>query len=91
MSGGHFSYHQYHIADIADEIEKIIKNNHKKDEYGYSKNFSKKIINEFKKGVVLLRQAEIYAHEIDWLVCDDTGEDSFMENLKEKLEKLKCM
>jgi uncharacterized protein (UPF0248 family) len=46
------------------------------------------VIEEFKKGLLLLRQAQIYAHRIDWLVSGDDGEESFLRRLKEDLEKL---
>jgi len=46
------------------------------------------VIEEFKKGVELLRKAQIYAHRIDWLVSGDDGEESFLRRLKEDLEGL---
>lgn len=46
------------------------------------------VIEEFKKGVELLRKAQIYAHRIDWLVSGDEGEESFLRRLKEDLEGL---
>jgi len=88
MSGGHFDYRQYNMEIIADEIEGIVRNNHKKDEWGYSYDFSEETIDEFKKGVKLLRKAYVYAQRIDWLVSADDGEDSFHERLKAELEKL---
>jgi hypothetical protein len=47
------------------------------------------VIEEFKKGVELLKQAEVYAHRIDWLVSGDDGEESFLKRLKEDLNKNK--
>jgi hypothetical protein len=46
------------------------------------------IIEEFKKGVDMLRKAQIYAQRIDWLISGDDGEESFRERLKEDLDKL---
>ena len=51
--------------------------------------FSPATIREFKRGVLLLRKAAIYAQRIDWLLSDDDGEDSFHECLKEELDALK--
>jgi hypothetical protein len=82
MSGGHFDYGQWHITEIAEEIEEIIIKNEENDRY------PKDIIQEFKKGVDALRKAHVYAQRIDWLVSGDDGEDSFRERLKEDLEKL---
>jgi hypothetical protein len=46
------------------------------------------IIEEFKKGVDMLRKAQIYAQRIDWLISGDDGEESFRERLKEDLDGL---
>lgn len=50
--------------------------------------FSEETLAEFKKAVHILKQAEIYAQRIDWLLSGDDGEESFHERLKEELEKL---
>ena len=92
MSGGHFQYKQWEIGNIADEVEQLILDNdsEEKDEWGDRKgyHFSPETIEEFKKGLVLLRQAYVYAQRIDWLVSADDGEDSFHNRLKFELEKL---
>ena len=92
MSGGHFQYKQWEIGNIADEVEQLILTNdsEKKDEWGDRKgyHYSPETIEEFKKGLVLLRQAHVYAQRIDWLVSGDDGEDSFHRRLKNDLEKL---
>lgn len=46
------------------------------------------VIEEFKKGVEILRKAQVYAQRIDWLVSGDDGEDSFRTRLKEELDQL---
>ena len=88
MSGGHFDYQQYAINDIADDIDKLIKKNHKKDEFGYSYDFSDTTIQEFKNAQNILRKAVVYAQRIDWLVSGDDSEDTFHKRLKDELEKL---
>lgn len=113
MSGGHFDYQQYHIEDIAcqiedyvyghgipeEEIEFYIEDHYLTDEdiqFVRSNkhtlinkyNFSEETINEFKKGIELLRKAHIYAQRIDWLLSCDDGEEDFHERLKEDLEEL---
>lgn len=45
------------------------------------------MIEKFKEGVEFLRKAQIYAHRIDYLLSSDDGEESFLERLKEELEK----
>lgn len=51
--------------------------------------YSKETIREFKKAIKLLKQAEVYAQRIDWLLSGDDGEDSFHDRLKADLEELK--
>ena len=87
MSGGAFDYNQYHVSDIADEIENIIKNNGAPSEYG-SPIYPKDIIKKFEQGVKALRIASVYAQHIDRLVSGDDGEDSFREGLKDDIAEL---
>lgn len=84
MSGGKFDYKQYSIDYIVDEIDQIIRTNEEKEWYQYSNN----TINEFKKGIELLKKAAVYAQRIDWLVSGDDGEERFHERLKEDLKEL---
>ena len=92
MSGGHFQYKQWEISNIADEVEQLILTNdsEEKNQWGDRKgyHYTPETIEEFKKGLVLLRQAYVYAQRIDWLVSGDDGEDSFHSRLKFELEKL---
>lgn len=93
MSGGHFQYHQYKIGYIADEVDDIISNNDSDEKNAYGDaiglHLPTEIIDEFKAGLFILRQAQIYAHRIDWLLSGDDGEDSFLRRLKSDLAKLK--
>lgn len=71
---------------------------YEEDEYKYCKEhhhsmpnrygFREETIEEFKKGVALLRQAYVYAQRIDWLMSGDDGEETFHERLKEDLKEL---
>ena len=92
MSGGHFNYDQWKIQNIADEVEQLILDNdsEEKDEYGFRKgcHFSPEVIKEFKNGLLILRQAYIYAQRMDWLICGDDGEDSFLSRLDSELKQL---
>jgi len=46
------------------------------------------IIEEFKRGLHIMRQAYIYAQRIDWLLSGDDGEDSFRSRLQAELNAL---
>lgn len=84
MSGGKFDYKQYSLDYIADEIDQIVRTNQEIEWYHYSE----ETINEFRKGIELIKQAAVYAQRIDWLVSGDDGEQRFHERLKEDLEGL---
>ena len=169
MSGGHFDYNQYHIEDIAEQLEMDIDDIEyarnkigkakKKELYGYlisddgrkeytfwlinmcnrytnredllkslaeeikvyekdGKIFVKEngndyevviyedeteewaddhwhfeiedpeVLEEFKRGLKILKMAAIYAQRIDWLMSGDDGEESFKRRLKEELDEL---
>lgn len=89
MSGGFFDYAQYKIAEIADAVERLISNNNDTslDEWGYRKGhgYSEETIQEFKRALVFLKLAEIYAQRIDWLASGDDGEDSFHRRISEDI------
>lgn len=89
MSGGKFDYKQYALTDIADQIENIIKNNDIEDEWKFKYGFSKKTLNKFRIAIRKLREAQIYAHRIDYLCASDDSETSFHERLKEDLKEFK--
>ena len=83
MSGGYFDYEQYKIDEIAIAVEDLIF----EDSLDENK-YPKEVIEEFKAGLVHLKKAAIYAQRIDWLVCGDDGEVSFIERLKSDLDEL---
>lgn len=92
MSGGRFDYKQFHIGEIADDIERIICNNNDKtlNEWGDAKGrgFEKKTIDKLTEAMHTLRRAQIMAHRIDWLLSGDDGEDTFHGRWKHDLDKL---
>jgi hypothetical protein len=92
MSGGTFDYKQYEIDRIAEEIDTYVRNNGKlvKNDYGsdWTYNLTPETVQEFKRAVVVLRQAFVYAHRIDWLMAGDDGEETFHERLAHDLAKL---
>lgn len=72
---------------IEDEEKDYIRKHHHTipNPYGYTE----ETLSEFRKAVEILKQAEVYAQRIDWLLSGDDGEESFHERLKEDLTKLK--
>jgi len=56
------------------------------DRYHYR--YPDEVINEFKKAVDIISMAQVYMHRVDWLLCGDDGDESFIERLKEELNEL---
>lgn len=54
----------------------------------YYPDYTEETINEFRKGVEILKKARIYAQRIDWFLSGDDGEESFHRRLKEELKQL---
>lgn len=79
MSGGHFDYKQWVCGEIADQIDMIISTNAQPDDFGYARNFSAETIARFREASATLRMAGAMAHEVDWLLSGDTGEESFRD------------
>lgn len=74
MSGGHFDYLQYHMEDIAIEIDELIDKNDSDDGYHYPPH----IIERFAEASHTIKQALEMVQRVDWLVSGDDGEESFM-------------
>lgn len=53
----------------------------------YHYKFPDEVIEEFKNAAKIIKAASIYIQRIDWLVCGDDGDESFIKRLKEDLEK----
>lgn len=50
--------------------------------------FDDETIEKFKEGYWKLREAQVFAQRIDWLLSGDDSEDSFRKRLKEDIEEL---
>jgi len=103
MSGGHFEYNQYKLDDIIDSIERELNSQGKKkhtDDLWASKEYYEQypeemiyhtypqdVQDKFKEAIKYLKLARIYTHRIDWLLSGDDGEETFLERLKEDLNK----
>lgn len=55
----------------------------------YHPEYLPEVIEEFKKGIEIIAQAQIYMQRLDWLLSGDDGEETFLERLKEDLDNLK--
>ena len=56
------------------------------DKFHYT--YPPKVLKELYAAVHSLRVAEIYAQRVDWMLSGDDGPETFIERLKEDLDKL---
>lgn len=87
MSGGEFDYKQYHFHDIAEQIDLIIRDNKKKDEYGFCYGFSDEILKMFREARDTAYRAYLMINRVDYLVSSDDGEQSFVARWHDDLSE----
>ena len=69
MRGGYFSYKEFNIKQLAEEMQVAIDNNTE---------YSDAIIDKFKIAVDLLNLSYLYVRMIDRLLSGDYSDDSFL-------------
>lgn len=96
MSGGAFNYDQCRIKLIWETIQseldrqgELREREYWMDKDEYYETYDEEVVELFKKGVEVLKEAEVYAQRIDWFLSGDDGEENFKRRLKEDLDKLK--
>jgi len=85
MSGGLFEYKQYAIEDMIDSIERELNN---KDTIKSLENESPEVLEKIQLTIKKLKEAQIYAHRVDWFLSGDDGPDSFIKRLCRDLDDL---
>jgi len=89
VSGGHFDYQQHRLHDIAEEIERIVRDNGVQEPDGWEAPlFSPATLARFREAITLLHRAYVYVQRIDWLVSCDDSEADFHRRLHNNLEAL---
>lgn len=101
MSGGFFDYKQKDINDIAERIEEEVAKSGKpipKEEWDYwlighpeeafHRDYPEEVLRRMEEAIYALKRAAIYAQRVDWLMCDDDGDETFEKRLSEELQKL---
>lgn len=83
MSGGHFDYNCYRIANFAEELECEIRKNDDKtmDEYGDIRGagFDAETMSRLVISHEIISLAAKLAKEIEWLYSGDSGEEDFVD------------
>lgn len=101
MSGGRFSYDQYKIGQIADEIEQEVINSGKPipenkldswqrehPEEAVNAEWPESVLRKMEEAIYALRKAAIFAQRIDYLLCCDDGIETFFKRLDKELKEL---
>ena len=95
MSGGRFGYIQNRLDwEVIEKLEEIIERNGAGDvsedyrDSEYFEELSPETVEEFRKGLELVKRAAVYIRRIDWLVSGDDGEETFHQRLAEDLAKI---
>ena len=84
MSGGRFNnsgYIYFHVDQFADELEILIENNKKVDEYGYASLYSEEVIIMLREQIQYMRKMAKTMKAIDYLYSGDHGEESFVREM----------
>jgi len=105
MSGGAFEYKQFHIKQIAEEIQSELDKQgrerskeqlymmgdyyEKHPEERFEVTYPKEIQDKMNEAVKALEIAHIYAQRVDWYLSGDDGDESFLRRLKEELNQNK--
>jgi wyosine [tRNA(Phe)-imidazoG37] synthetase (radical SAM superfamily) len=93
MSGGFFDYDNQLINSVADRLANVIKRRGIPSMYDenvvYPTNWSEETYRELANGLTILRIAHVYANRIDYLLSEDDGEETFLQRLKEDLQRHK--
>ena len=84
MSGGHFNYTQHNMNDSSESILKAITYNNTPNDWGFSRDYGEETLRLMRIAAVQVKKASMMLHQVDLLLSDDTGEDSFKENWKEQ-------
>lgn len=92
MSGGHWEYKQGWLDwELAEELDHLVANNDNEelDDLGYPKgmHYPPEILEKFKEASAKARELAHMVHCIDYLLCGDYGEESFLEQWKKRLEE----
>jgi hypothetical protein len=92
MSGGHFNHKQFAFAEIAEQISDVLETEAnpgvnqwgERTDYG----FRPDTLDNIKSILMLVKIAQVYVSELDYLLSSDTSEDSFFSNINDRLDAL---
>lgn len=87
MSGGYFNYIQYRLDEVYADLCNLIDTGIDKD--GVKKKFAPETFEKFKEAKFEIKKATVMIKNIDYLLCWDSDEDSFLEEWESDLKAVK--
>lgn len=95
MSGGAFDHKQFHIDQLIEDMENLLKRVDKEPIDSWECDSLKNYVEDkdsFKATIITniqhLKMAYIYTQRIDWFVSGDDGEETMYERIEEDKSKL---
>lgn len=85
MSGGFFEYRQHGLEDIAEAIDKVIRENDNQDQNEYGQRIGHgypwEVIEALATTAKTVRMASQLVHHADWLLRGDDGEETYLDKV----------
>jgi hypothetical protein len=93
MSGGAFDYMNLRLRDIVLTIDDVVEKSKSgvKDEYGFCPRYSKETLKELSR---ISQECKLLYHTLhiaDYLLSDDTSEDTFIDEIKKHRKNKKVL
>ena len=79
MSGGYFDYSQFHFEETAEKLDAYL--------LKHGDELPEAVRSRFALAAKTARRAGDMIKEVDYLICNDTGEDTFLERWKHNFER----
>lgn len=95
MSGGHWNYIQHQVRDASEDLRRMVRlagrelprDDHNR-QWGdtHYRDWPEAVKQRFLEAAEALERAAWMMHEVDYLLCGDHGDDSFLEAWQQRLE-----
>lgn len=93
MSGGHWEHKQGWLDwELAEELEHLVEDNGNKelDDWGNHKgrHYPPEVLDKFREAAIIARKLSHMVHCIDYLLCGDYGEESFISEWNKRMKDI---
>jgi hypothetical protein len=90
MSGGAFDYRDCCMDEVADKIVREVRESGKIVDGWTRPTYTRETKARLMVSAAFIRLAGNLAHDVDWLLSGDTGEDTFTEDWSHHVGEAKC-